>query len=147
MKRVHPLILVQGISAVVEADIHDCTYISLTRNFLNVREMPGFAPAGEALLFRQKDPKPLTPRLALGERTDASLKRAVQLAGLKQGPPAEKSVPPLGQPAGVGQQRKPRQVCVTNRPRSEKIVILSGTKDLVEQWDIRPGHRSSFVDV
>ena len=27
--------------------------------------LPGFAPAGEALLFRQKDPKPVTPRLAL----------------------------------------------------------------------------------
>ncbi len=27
--------------------------------------LPGFAPAGEALLFRQKWPKPLTPRLAL----------------------------------------------------------------------------------
>jgi len=26
--------------------------------------LPGFAPAGEALLFRQKSPKPLTPRLA-----------------------------------------------------------------------------------
>ncbi|WP_443147675.1 hypothetical protein [Nitrospira sp.] len=108
--------------------------------------MPGFAPAGEPLFFREKWPKPLTPRLALGERTDANLKRAVQLAGLKQGPPAEESVPPLGQPTGVGQQRKPRQVCVTFRPRSKKIVILSGTKDLAEQWDFRPGHRSSFVD-
>jgi len=26
--------------------------------------LPGFAPAGEALLFWQKSPKPLTPRLA-----------------------------------------------------------------------------------
>ena len=36
--------------------------------------LPGFAPAGEALLFRQKDPKPLTPRLASWERTDDNLK-------------------------------------------------------------------------
>ena len=72
--------------------------------------LPGFAPAGEALLFWQKDPKPLTSRLALLERTDASLRRADQLAesilshveGLKQGPPADESVPPLGQTAGVG---------------------------------------------
>ena len=71
---------------------------------------PGFAPAGEALLFRQKDPKPLTPRLASLERTDARFRRADQLAepvlsfveGLKQGPPDEESVPPLGQTAGVG---------------------------------------------
>jgi hypothetical protein len=40
--------------------------------------MPGFGPAAEALLFRQKAPKPLTPSLALlegrtqdGERTNS----------------------------------------------------------------------------
>jgi len=72
--------------------------------------LPGFAPAGEALLFRQKAPKPLTHRLASFERTDAILRRADQLAepglslaeGLKQGPPAVESVPPLGQTEGVG---------------------------------------------
>ena len=64
--------------------------------------LPGFAPAGEALLFRQKAPKPVTPRLASLERTDASLRRADQLAPLEQGPPADESVPPLGQTAGVG---------------------------------------------
>ncbi|MDH3769981.1 MAG: hypothetical protein OET79_03205 [Nitrospirota bacterium] len=63
--------------------------------------LPGFAPAGEALLFRQKSPKPLTPRLVSLERTDASLRRADQLAPLKQGPPTDESVPPLGQTAGV----------------------------------------------
>ena len=63
--------------------------------------LPGFAPAGEALLFRQKSPKPLTPRLISLERTDASLRRADQLAPLKQGPPTDESVPPLGQTAGV----------------------------------------------
>ncbi len=72
--------------------------------------LPGFAPAGEALLFRQKDPKPLTPRLASWERPDANLRRAGQLAervlslieGLKQGLPTAESVPPVGQTAGVG---------------------------------------------
>jgi len=63
--------------------------------------LPGFAPAGEALLFRQKAPKPMTPRLALLEGTDAKLKRADQLAPLKQGPQTDESVPPLGQTAGV----------------------------------------------
>ena len=71
--------------------------------FPDMRELlPGFAPAGEALLFRQKDPKPLTPRLASLERTNANFRRAGQLAGLTQGPPAEESVPPLGQTEGVG---------------------------------------------
>jgi hypothetical protein len=58
--------------------------------------LPGFAPAGESLLFRQKAPKPVTPRLASLKRTDASLWRADQLAALRQGPPADESVPPLG---------------------------------------------------
>ncbi|HBP89054.1 MAG TPA: hypothetical protein DD706_15310 [Nitrospiraceae bacterium] len=64
--------------------------------------LPGFAPAGEALLFRQKVPKPLTPPLASLEGEDDSLRRADQLAPLKQGPPTDKSVPHLGQPAGDG---------------------------------------------
>jgi len=33
--------------------------------------MPGFGPAAEALLFRQKDPKPLTPSSAKSNRADA----------------------------------------------------------------------------
>ncbi len=57
---------------------------------------------GQALLFRQKDPKPLTPRLASWERTDATLRRAGQLAPLTQGLPTDERVPPLGQTAGVG---------------------------------------------
>ena len=77
--------------------------ILVPRDFLC---LPGFAPAGEALLFRQKGPKPLTPRLASWERTDASLRRADQLAPLKHGPPGHESVPPLGQTAGVSAQEQ-----------------------------------------
>jgi len=72
--------------------------------------MPGFGPAAEVLLFWQKDPKPLTPRPASLDETDARLRRADQLAepalrfikGLQQGPPGDKSVRPEGQTAGVG---------------------------------------------
>lgn len=72
--------------------------------------LPGFAPAGEALLFRQKVPKPCAPHLASLERTDVNLKRADQLAepvlslvdGVKQGPPTKESVPSLGRTAGFG---------------------------------------------
>ena len=53
------------------------------------------------LCVEEKAPKPLTPRLASLERTNASLRRAGQLAPLKQGPPADESIPPLGQTAGV----------------------------------------------
>jgi hypothetical protein len=51
--------------------------------------LPGFAPADEALLFRQKDPKPMTPHPATLNGTDASLGRAGQLAALKQGLPID----------------------------------------------------------
>ncbi len=63
--------------------------------------LPGFGPAAEVLLFRQKDPKPLTPSLAGLHGTNAR-GRASQLATLKQGPQKIKSVRPWGQPAGVG---------------------------------------------
>ena len=65
--------------------------------------MPGFGPAAEVLFIRQKDPKPLTPRPVSSEGTDASHRRAGQLAALKQGPPSDVSVRPGGRAAGVGQ--------------------------------------------
>ena len=37
--------------------------------------LPGFAPANEPFLFRQKWPKPVTPRQVSLDGTDASLKR------------------------------------------------------------------------
>ena len=63
---------------------------------------PGFAPAGEALLFRQKDPKPMTPRPASLHEMDAGHGRASQLAALKQGSPDYESVHSEGRAAGVG---------------------------------------------
>jgi hypothetical protein len=43
---------------------HLCTELSCQHDF----PLPGFAPAGEALFFREKGPKPVTPRLALLRR-------------------------------------------------------------------------------
>ena len=72
----------------------------------------GVPPAGEVLFFREKDPKPLTPRLALLKRRDANFRRADQLAPLEQGPPSDESVPPLGQRAGVGRKKtNVQQMC------------------------------------
>ncbi|HBP90539.1 MAG TPA: hypothetical protein DD706_22955 [Nitrospiraceae bacterium] len=78
------------------------TIVHLTHASIGFLVLPDFAPAGEALLFRQRAPKPVTPRLAFLEGTDASIQRADQLAepvlsfgeGLKQGPPPDKSVFP-----------------------------------------------------
>ena len=88
--------------------------------------MPGFGPAAEAILFRQKDPKPLTPRLARSDGNDADLGRADQLAALKQGPPENKSVRPEGRPAGVRQ----RQVGQLDRKALE--IIDTEIKDLLD---------------
>ena len=72
---------------------------------------PGLGPAAEVLFLWEKDPKPLPPRLASFRNGETpTLRRADQLAelvlsfveGLKQAPLADKSVPPLGHPAGVG---------------------------------------------
>ena len=57
--------------------MHVFKHISITGNELNLLQMPGFVPAAEALLFRQKDPKPLTPHPASLNRTDADFGRAV----------------------------------------------------------------------
>ena len=47
--------------------------------------MQGFAPAGEALLFRQKDPKPISPvRGPTGSSASAPNKMVAQLAALRQ---------------------------------------------------------------
>jgi len=64
--------------------------------------LPGFGPAAEALLFWQKDPKPLTPRPASFHEMNARQGRASQLAALKQGSPDYQSVHPEGRAAGVG---------------------------------------------
>ena len=58
-----------------------------------------FGPAAEPLLFRQKEPKPLTPRPASFNETDARHGRASQLAALKQGSP-DHVARPLRGPGG-----------------------------------------------
>jgi hypothetical protein len=103
--------------------------------------LPGFAPAGELVAWRvpkdapfvveQKDPitvalfethyATVTPRLASLEGTDASLQRADQLAPLKQGPPADKSVLSLSQTAGVG----PWETNISVTHMKERGVIYS----------------------
>ena len=89
---------------------HWCPQLSCQRDFLCCRVSPRQA---RPFLFRQKGPKPLTPRLASLKRTDASLRRADQLAPLKQGPPGDESVPPLGQTAGVGTWERGRESFLT----------------------------------
>jgi hypothetical protein len=68
--------------------------------------MPGFGPAAEVLFFREKDPKPLTPRHVSSHKANVSVGRAGQLAVLKQGPPVDGHVRFWGRAAGVGQGAK-----------------------------------------
>ena len=73
--------------------------------------LPGFGPAADPLLFRQKWTKPLTPRPATLQGTDANIWSAGQLAPLRQGPPIDESVRPFGLTEGVdnfrGEMRQP----------------------------------------
>jgi len=111
--------------------------------------LPGFGQAAEApstalrtgLLFPQKDPKPLTPHLASLKRMDASLRRADQLVesilsfaeGLKQGPPDDKSVPPLGQTAGVGTWAT-NFSGIHTKEREAIYSVWSGSSLLLQDW-------------
>ncbi len=61
--------------------------------------MPSLGPAADPLLIRQKWTKPLTPRPAISEGTDAGYRRTDQLATLTQGPQDDRSVHP-----GTGRQ-------------------------------------------
>ncbi|MDT3778673.1 hypothetical protein PJI16_13995 [Nitrospira sp. MA-1] len=66
--------------------------------------MPGFGPAAEVLLFRQKDPKPLTPRPShLIDRTLNTGERANSLRTHKAR--QDKERPIRGRAAGVGEGR------------------------------------------
>ena len=51
---------------------------------------------------------------------DANPRKAGQLAGLKQGPPVDESVPPLGQIAGVGPGET--NIAVTHLKETEIII-------------------------
>ncbi len=64
--------------------------------------MPGFGPAAKVLFFREKYPKPFSPRSATLNRADVGPRRAAQLAGLRHGPPVDWSVSPVGRPVGDG---------------------------------------------
>ena len=76
--------------------------ILLAGNDVNIRYMPGFVPVAEVLLFWQKDSKPLAPRSASSDETNAGQGRAGQLAVLKQGPPVDGSVHLWDRAAGAG---------------------------------------------
>jgi len=112
-----------------------CFFISETSNDMNVRELPGFGPAAEALLFRQKDPKPLTPRLKSLKRKNANLWRAAQLAPLKQGPLINKCVLPWPRRQASDHGRRST---VPSRSRRESTFIIYWNKEqlTLNQWPI-----------
>ncbi len=67
----------------------------------------GFAPVRRGPFVSAKGPKTIDAPSGLTKSGGTpTFRRAAQLARLKQGPLAAKSVPPLGQPAGVGSKLK-----------------------------------------
>jgi len=68
--------------------------------------MPGFAPADEVLLFRQKDPKPLTPRPASPDWADAGYGEGEPTRCAHTRPAGSLERPPGGPAAGTGRGEK-----------------------------------------
>ena len=66
------------------------------------RASGGSSPGDESLLFRQKGPKPLTPRLAFWEGRDANFLKSGPTRQAQTGAARCEECPSLGQPAGVG---------------------------------------------
>ena len=66
--------------------------MSLTGNYLKIREVSGFGQAAEPLFFRQKWPKLSMPRPASLNGMGANFRRAGQLAALTQGPPVHEGI-------------------------------------------------------
>ena len=81
--------------------------------------MPGFGPAAEPLLFRQKWPKPLSPRQATLDEANESYRKADQLAALRQGPLVDQGVRLRSQAAGVGHREELR--CSKLKQRSKEL--------------------------
>ena len=71
-----------------------------------------------------KGPKTIDAPFGLIGAEDASLRRADQLAPLKQGPPGQESVPPLGQTVGVSAEEQEKGVSWEGDARSRKNHIL-----------------------
>jgi len=67
--------------------------------------LPGFGPAAEVIFFRQNDPKPLTPSLAILDHADVNHDVADQLALLRQGPKTDLSVSSFGRAEGVSKEK------------------------------------------
>jgi len=66
---------------------------------------PGFGPAAEALLFRQKDPKPLRPSLASFDGGGAAEGECPNSLRSNKGH-QDKAPSPPGQSAGLGIRKK-----------------------------------------
>ena len=104
-------------------------YFNAKRFFLShahlIFSVAGFRPGRRGPFVSAKGPKTIDAPSGSWERTDASLRRADQLAPLKQGPPNAKSVPPLGQTAGVGEEKQENGVSCEGCKSTNDLVFFS----------------------
>ena len=90
-------------------EVESCNYFSLRSSALQFLEgLPGFGPAAEVLLVRQKDPKPSDAPSGLmrGDGRQLSEGGPTRLAQTRSARESER--PPVGQPAGVGPAEQSR---------------------------------------
>ncbi|MDT3778426.1 hypothetical protein PJI16_12730 [Nitrospira sp. MA-1] len=99
--------------------------------------MPGFGPAAEVLLFRQKDPKPSDAPSGLmrGDGRQVEEGGPTHLAQTRSARESER--PPVGQPAGVGPREQP-QSRLRHNCRVGIVVMFCDA-------GFRPGSRPTFV--
>jgi hypothetical protein len=85
-----------------------------------ISRIAGFQPGSRGPFLSGKGPKTNGAQSASFNGTDANLRRAGQLAPLKQGPQADENVPPLGQTAGIGTWET--NIAVTHLKETEIII-------------------------
>jgi hypothetical protein len=107
----------------------------------------GFRPGSRATFVSAKVAKTIDAPSGLIAEEGRQLRRADQLARLKHGPPNAKSVPPVGQPEGVGGQKKHRSRCRVRASihRSLPPCPLTSSPTSLGRYCVAPRGNSAFL--
>jgi len=82
----------------------------------------------------------MTPRPALSEGTNASFRRADQLAALTQGPPDDLSVRPCSRTGGIMRRREIREKGDAHKLREDGPSFITGSMSISKrEWRQQSG--------
>jgi hypothetical protein len=91
-----------GVEGEIQMKSYDMVMQRTGNAFSILLDAGGSSPDDELLLFRQKDPKPVTPRLALLKRRDANFLKSGPTRRAQTRAAGREERPSGSQPAGVG---------------------------------------------